>query len=114
MTTKGECHQGVSNLNNLEITTLYGNLKEHEQKITRFKVSEESVQKKEKKSIVLKDTSSKVTSWVQEDIDSNEDSPSEDELRLFVTRYKRYVKKNGLKYSDKILINFMNASLKQG
>ncbi|KEH21677.1 receptor-like protein [Medicago truncatula] len=53
------------NLNTLDITVLFGKLKEHEHEMTRLKVSEKNVKKKEKKFIALKASSSKVTFMVQ-------------------------------------------------
>jgi len=52
-----------------------------------LKVSEKCVKKKEKKSIALKESTSKATSLVQEDSDFSEDAPSEEEMRLFVRGY---------------------------
>jgi len=50
-----------------------------------------SVKKNEKKYIALKASSSKVTSFVQEDNDSNEDSLSVEEMGIFVRLYNLYV-----------------------
>jgi hypothetical protein len=60
------------NLNTLEITTLFGKLNEHENKILRLKASDEDINKKEKKSFTVKASSSKAKHLVEEDNDINE------------------------------------------
>jgi hypothetical protein len=67
---------------------------------------------KENKFIGLKASSSKENSSIKEDCDSNEDSSNEEEMGVFVRIYNRYVKKNGMKHSDKNLINFRKAQRK--
>jgi hypothetical protein len=67
---------------------------------------------KEKKFIGLKASSSKENTSIKEDCDSNEDSSNEEEMGVFVRIYNRYVKKNGMKHSDKNLINFRKAQRK--
>lgn len=94
------------NINTLYITTLFGKLNDHEHEITWLKVKWEKCQEEGEKSTMLKDSSSKATSSVQEDSNFGEDSPSKEKMWLFVGWYNYYVQKNGLKHNDKILINF--------
>jgi len=54
---------------------------------------------------VLKTSSSKANLSYNGDSDSVEDSPSEEEMRLFIRRFNRCIQKNGLKRSDKNMMN---------
>jgi len=92
--------------------TFFGKLKEHEHEINRFKSSEDDSKKKERKSIALNTTSSVSTSSIQNNEESDDDSINEEEMSMFVRRYNCYIKRNGLKYNDKNLVNFRNASMK--
>jgi len=96
------------NLNALSMITLFGKLKEHEHEINRFKSSEDDSKKKERKSISLNTTSSVSTSSAKND----DDGINEEEMSMFVRRYNRYIKRNGLKHNDKNLVNFRKASMK--
>ena len=89
------------NLNVLSMITLFSKLKEHEHEILRLKSSEEELKKKGKKSIVFKASSSKASLSINGDSDSGYDLPSEEEMRLFVRCFNRYIQKNGLRRSDK-------------
>jgi len=91
--------------------TLFSKLKEHEHEINRFKSSEEDSKKKERKSIALNTTSSISTSSAQSN-DESDDDINEEEMSMFVRRYNHYIKRNGLKHNDKILVNFRRASRK--
>jgi len=100
------------NLNALSMITLFGKLKEHEHEINLFKSSEYNFKKKERNSIDLNTTSSVSTSSIQNDDESNDDAINEEEMSLLVRRYNYYIKRNGLKHNDKILVNFRKASIK--
>jgi len=89
------------NLNTLGMITLFGKLKEHEHEIIRFKSSEEEGKLKDKKPVVLKASSSKASSSIMGEHDSEEESPNEEDMVLFVKRFNRYIKKHGLRRSDK-------------
>jgi len=102
----------AQNLNALSMITLFGKLKEHEHEINRFKSSKDVSRRKERKSIALNITSSVSTSSVQNDDESDDDAIDEEEMSLFVRRYNRYIKRNGLKHNDKNLVNFRKASRK--
>ena len=92
--------------------TLFGKLKEHEHEINHFKSSEEDSKKKEIKSIALNTTLSVSTSLVQNNDESDDHAINEEEMSMFVRRYNRYIKRNGLKHNDKNLVNFRRASRK--
>jgi len=100
------------NPNALSMIKLFGKVKEHEHEINRFKSSKEDSKKKERKSISLNTTSSVSTSSVQNDDESDDDAINEEEMSLFVRRYNRYIKRNGLKHNDKNLVKFRKASRK--
>jgi len=100
------------NLNALSMITLFGKLKEHEHDINHFKSSEDDSKKKERKSIALNTTSSVSTSSVQNNEESDGDGINVEEMSMFVRRYNRYIKRNGLKHNDKNLVNFRKASMK--
>ena len=100
------------NLNALSMITLFGKLKEHEHEINRFKSSEDDSKKKERKSIALNTTASVSTSSVKNDDESDDDALNEEEMSMFVRRYNRYIKRNGLKHNDKNLVNLRKASMK--
>jgi len=92
--------------------TLFGELKEHEHEINHFKSSEEDSKKKKRKSIALNTTSSVSTSSAQNDDESDDDTINEEEMSMFVRRYNRYIKRNGLMHNDKNLVNFRRSSRK--
>jgi len=75
--------------------------KEHEHEITRFKSSEEGGKLKDKKPVVFKASSSKDSSSTTSEGDSGRESPNEEDMVLFVKRFIRYIKKHGLRRSDK-------------
>jgi len=100
------------NLNALSMITLFCNLKEHEHEINRFNSSGDDSKMKERKSIALITTSSVSTSSVKNDDESGDDGINEEEMSMFVRRYNRYIKMNGLKYNDKNLVKFRKASMK--
>ena len=65
----------------------------------------------EKKSIALMTSSSKSSTKEQDDNGSTSDENSNDEeMGLFVWRYNRFIRKNGIKHSDKNLISFRKQS----
>jgi len=101
------------NLNALSMITLFGKLKEHEHEINRFKLSEVDSKKKERKLIALNTTSSISTSSAKNDDESDDDGINEEEMSMFVRRYNRYIKRNGLKHNDRNLVNFRKASMKE-
>jgi len=112
MVTKVTAIKEAQNLNVLSMITLFGKLKEHEHEINHFKSSEDNSKKKERKSIALNTTSSISTSLAQNNEVSDDDGINEEEMGMFVRRYNRYIKINGLKHNDKNLVNFRKASRK--
>ena len=90
------------NLNALSMITLFGKLKEHDHDINRFKSSGDESKLKEKKLVVFKASSSKASSSNNGEDDSGGESPNEEDLVLFVKRFNRYIKKHGLRRSDKV------------
>ena len=101
----------AQNLNALSMITLFGKLKEHEHEILQLKSSEEELEKKGNK--VIKATSSKASLSINGDSDSRYDSPSEEKMRLFVRCFNPYIQKNGLKCSDKSMVNSGKTQLKR-
>jgi len=101
------------NHNALGISTLFGKLKEHEHEIIRLKSSEEDLMKKEKKPIVLKTSSSKANLSKHGDSDSKNESPSEEEMGLFVRHFNRHIQNNGLRHSNKNLGNSRKTQLQE-
>jgi len=93
------------NLNALSMVTLFGKLKEHEHEINLFKSSDDDSKRKERKSNGLSTISSVSTSSVQNKEESDYDGINEEEMSMFVRRYNRYIKRNGLKHNDKNLVN---------
>jgi len=89
------------NLNVLSIITLFGKLKEHEHEITRFKSNEEEGKLKNKKPVVFKASLSKASSYIVSEGDSGGESPNEEDMVLFVKCFNRYIKKYGLRCSEK-------------
>ena len=90
------------NLNALSMITLFGKLKEHKHEITRFKSSEEGGKLKDKKPVVFKAPSSKASSSITSEGDFGGESPNEEDTVLFVKCFNRYIKKHGLRRSDKV------------
>ena len=91
--------------NALNMITLFGKLKEHEHEINLFKSSDDDSKRKERKSNGLSTISSVSTSSVQNKEESDYDGINEEEMSMFVRRYNRYIKRNGLKHNDKNLVN---------
>jgi hypothetical protein len=81
--------------------TLFGKLKEHEHEINHFKSSEDENKLKERKPVAFKASSSKSNSSSNGEDDSGGESPNEEDMVLFVKRFNRYIKKHGLRQSDK-------------
>lgn len=104
----------AQNLRTLEITALFGKLKEHEREIIRLRESEEAPKRKEKskenKSIALRASSSKANNLEQQESDTDDDSSNDEEMGLFVRRYNRYIRRNGLRHNDKNLMKFRKDS----
>jgi len=89
------------NLNALSMITLFGKLKEHEHEINCFKSSEDERKLKDKKPVVFKASSSQASSSNNSEGDSGGESPNEEDMALFVKHFNRYIKKHGLRRSDK-------------
>jgi len=47
------------------------------------------------------------------DDESDDDGINEEEMSMFVRRYNRYVKRNGLKHNDRNSVNFRKASMEE-
>jgi len=103
----------AQNLNVLSMITLFLKLKELEHEILRLKSSEEELENKGKKSITLKASSSKASLSINGDDDCGYDSPSEEEMWLFVRCFNPYIQKNRLKRSDKSMVNSRKTQLKR-
>lgn len=72
------------NLNVLSIITLFGKLKEYKHEINRFKSNEDEGKLKDNKLVVLKVSSSKASSSILGEHDSEGESPNEEDMVLFV------------------------------
>ncbi|KAK2354182.1 gag-protease polyprotein [Trifolium repens] len=106
----------ANDLTTLSLTTLFGKLTEHEQVLNLLEKHEKSEKKgkhndkdkekekeKDKRSIALKTSTSKSTkSKKVEHVESSssEDDSDDEEMGLFVRRYNRYMRKNGIRHSD--------------
>jgi hypothetical protein len=110
----------ANDLTTLTITTLFGKLEEHQQALESLEKYENKSKKEkekkrdkegEKKPIALVASSSKSSRKEQSDNDSSSDKDSDDEeMGLFVRRYNRFIRKNGVKHSDKNLMKFRRQS----
>ena len=108
----------ANDLTTLTITTLFGKLEEHQQELQSLEKYKNKSKKErnkdregEKKSIALMTSSSKSSTKEQDDNGSTSDENSDDEeMGLFVWRYNRFIRKNGIKHSDKNLISFRKQS----
>jgi len=56
---------------------------------------------KDKKPVVFKASSSKASSSIVGEGDFGGESPNEEDMVIFVKRFNRYIKKHGLRRSDK-------------
>jgi hypothetical protein len=102
----------ANDLRTLDMTTLFGKLQEHEQELMNLEKHEKN-QKKEKKekdknterkSIALKASRYKSsTNDVCESESSDDDKESNEDMRLFVMRYNRYLRKMKSNIRTKIL-----------
>ncbi|XP_058766926.1 uncharacterized protein LOC131640543 [Vicia villosa] len=110
----------ANDLTTLTITSLFGMLEEHEQQLQSLENYENKSKKEknrdkevEKKPLALKASSSKSSKIDKFDDDSTSDEDSDDEeMGLFVQRYNRYIRRNGIKHSDKNLAKFRRQSTK--
>lgn len=103
----------ANDLKVLNLTTLFGELEEHEQEFTCLekheKEYENKVKKKKgrdkeekKKSIALKISSSKSSNNEHSDCETKDDKDSDEEdMGLFIKKYNRYMWQQGNKYSEK-------------
>ena len=97
---------------------MFGKLEEHQQELESLEKYENKSKKEknkdregEKKSIALMTSSSNSSTKEQDDNGSTSDENSDDEeMGLFVRRYNRFIRKNGIKHSDKNLIIFRKQS----
>ena len=101
----------ANDLTTLSLTTLFGKLTEHEQVLNLLEKQEKSEKKgkhndkdkekeKDKRTIALKASKSKSKKVEHVESSSSEDDSDDEEMGLFVRRYNRYVRKNGIRHSD--------------
>ncbi|KAK2363148.1 cysteine-rich RECEPTOR kinase [Trifolium repens] len=109
----------ANDLTTLSLTTLFGKLTEHEQVLNLLEKHEKGEKKekhnekekeKDKMSIALKASKSKSKKVEQVESSSSEDDSDDEEMGLFVRRYNRYVRKNGIRHSDDNLKKFRKDS----
>ncbi|KAK2364610.1 cysteine-rich RECEPTOR kinase [Trifolium repens] len=109
----------ANDLTTLSLTTLFGKLTKHEQVLNLLEKHEKGEKKekhnekekeKDKRSIALKASKSKSKKVEQVEISSSEDDSDDEEMGLFVRRYNRYVRKNGIRHSDDNLKKFRKDS----
>ncbi|KAK2403095.1 putative mitochondrial protein [Trifolium repens] len=109
----------ANDLTTLSLTTLFGKLTEHEQVLNLLEKHEKGEKKekhnekekeKDKRSIALKASKSKSKKVEQVESSSSEDDSDDEEMGLFVRRYNRYVRKNGIRHSDDNLKKFRKDS----
>ncbi|WJX13358.1 hypothetical protein P8452_03754 [Trifolium repens] len=111
----------ANNLTTLSLTTLFGKLTEHEHVLNLLEKQEKSEKKgkhndkdkekeKDKRTIALKASKSKSKKVEHVESSSSEDDSDDEEMRLFVRRYNRYVRKNGIKHSDENLKKYRKDS----
>ncbi|KAK2370012.1 gag-protease polyprotein [Trifolium repens] len=109
----------ANDLTTLSLTTLFGKLTEHEQVLNLLEKHEkcekkekhnEKEKQKDKRFIALKASKSKSKKVEQVESSSSEDDSDDEEMGLFVRRYNRYVRKNGIRHSDDNLKKFRKDS----
>ncbi|KAK2390489.1 putative mitochondrial protein [Trifolium repens] len=109
----------ANDLTTLSLTTLFGKLTEHEQVLNLLEKHEKGEKKekhnekekeKDKRSIALKASKSKSKKVEQVESSSSADDSDDEEMGLFVRRYNRYVRKNGIRHSDDNLKKFRKDS----
>ncbi|KAK2356902.1 gag-protease polyprotein [Trifolium repens] len=109
----------ANDLTTLSLTTLFGKLTEHEQVLNLLEKHEKGEKKekhnekekeKDKRSIALKASKSKSKKVEKVESSSREDDSDDEEMGLFVRRYNRYVRKNGIRHSDDNLKKFRKDS----
>ena len=111
----------ANDLTTLSLTTLFGKLTEHEQVLNLLEKQEKSEKKgkhndkdkekeKDKRTIALKASKSKSKKVEHVESSSSEDNSDDEEMGLFVRRYNRYVRKNGIRHSDENLKKYRKDS----
>ncbi|KAK2443470.1 rust resistance kinase Lr10 [Trifolium repens] len=111
----------ANDLTTLSLTTLFGKLMEHEQVLNLLEKQEKSEKKgkhndkdkekeKDKRTIALKASKSKSKKVEHVESSSSEDDSDDEEMGLFVRRYNRYVRKNGIRHSDENLKKYRKDS----
>ncbi|KAK2444675.1 gag-protease polyprotein [Trifolium repens] len=111
----------ANDLTTLSLTTLFGKLTEHEQVLNLLEKQEKSEKKgkhndkekekeKDKRTIALKTSKSKSKKVEHVESSSSEDDSDDEEMGLFVRRYNRYVRKNGIRHSDENLKKYRKDS----
>ncbi|KAK2444047.1 gag-protease polyprotein [Trifolium repens] len=111
----------ANDLTTLSLTTLFGKLTEHEQVLNLLEKQEKSQKKgkhndkdkekeKDKRTIALKASKSKSKKVEHVESSSSEDDSDDEEMGLFVRRYNRYVRKNGIRHSDENLKKYRKDS----
>ncbi|KAK2422441.1 gag-protease polyprotein [Trifolium repens] len=109
----------ANDLTTLSLTTLFGKLTEHEQVLNLLEKHEKSEKKgkhndkekeNDKRTIALKASKSKSKKVEHVESSSSEDDSDDEEMGLFVRRYNRYVRKNGIRHSDDNLKKFRKDS----
>lgn len=100
-------------LKTLDMSTLFGKLTEREHELNRLKASESDTKHKDKNKEDKKNISLKAfTSKVKLEVDDEHSSGSSlyKDMRLFVMRYNKYTRRNGLKHSYKNLMKFRKSN----
>ncbi|KAK2416799.1 gag-protease polyprotein [Trifolium repens] len=111
----------ANDLTTLSLTTLFGKLTEHEQVLNLLEKQEKSEKKgkhndkdkekeKDKRTIALKASKSKSKKVEHVESSSSEDDSDDEEMKLFVRRYNKYVRKKGIRHSDDNLKKFRKYS----
>jgi hypothetical protein len=102
----------ANDLTTPNLSTLFGKLEENRQELVTLDKREKKI-KKEKhiekdKSKAPETTSTKSKGKEQDDgTSSDEDSYDSEDIKLFVQRYNKYIKRNGVEHSDKNLIELV-------
>jgi phage protein D len=111
----------ANDLITLNLTTLFEKLEEHQHEFMALEKYEKTIKEKKHsekykmKPIALKESSSRYNNEKYDDSSLNDKKwDGEDNMTLLVLKYHKYIKRNGVEYSDENFIRFRNQTNNQG